>query len=166
MVFVGKRSYGIYLVHGAVLLAWTTILRRAAGLAFDALNRPTGDSRLLVTLMLFALGTVTSLIVADLLHRLVERRFIALGRRWSNRRSDTPEPAVALVRPHESPAKVAARRRQLDGVWAVPGSNQRPPACKFGSVESERRQEWSEPHGSACGHKRRVLRRSVRVRVF
>jgi peptidoglycan/LPS O-acetylase OafA/YrhL len=107
LVFVGTRAYGVYLVHLACLLAWIAVLRHV-GVSFDAAGRPAGEGRLAATLVLFALGTVSSLIVAHLLYRIVERPFIALGRRRSARLTVPRRPAPVRLRRQEEPAELAA----------------------------------------------------------
>jgi peptidoglycan/LPS O-acetylase OafA/YrhL len=85
LVHVGKRSYGIYLVHTMVL----SVLEKAMGGA--------GDPTVVLALALFVLGTALSLGVADVLHRLVEQPLIDQGRRLGSRkREPPPQPATLL----------------------------------------------------------------------
>lgn len=86
MRFVGERSYGLYLVQGIV--GW-------ALLKVVSLN---GGHKL------FLLATLASLLVADVLYRLVEQPFIRLGRaavtarsRRRARRSEVEAPAESTT---------------------------------------------------------------------
>lgn len=96
-VYVGTRAYGIYLVHLICLSVVVSAVQRVyPGAAFDALNRPTGSHRLDTSLLIFAVGAIVSVAVADVLHRTVERTFIGFGRRWS--RSIAPRAAIVPPR--------------------------------------------------------------------
>jgi peptidoglycan/LPS O-acetylase OafA/YrhL len=83
--FVGTRAYGIYLFHPLV----GEVLSRAL---------PTnGPVALQVVRLLLILAV--SLVVADILYRLVEKPLIAVGRRLTRRRSATGQPAGSRSTP-------------------------------------------------------------------
>jgi peptidoglycan/LPS O-acetylase OafA/YrhL len=77
MRWLGRRSYGIYLVHPLALAVWAKVV--PAGLPGRGLWLGLGCLAL-------------TLVVSDLAHRLVETPFIRLGRRWSARPAARPEP--------------------------------------------------------------------------
>ncbi|MGY1708528.1 acyltransferase family protein [Geodermatophilus sp. SYSU D00758] len=77
MRWLGRRSYGIYLVHPLALTACAKAL--PAGLPAHELWAGLGCLAL-------------TLLAADLAHRLVETPFIRLGRRWSARPRSAPAP--------------------------------------------------------------------------
>lgn len=67
LVYIGQRSYGIYLVHILCL--------RTVKLVF-----PVDTSHLWVSLLGLATGTMLSILIAELLYRLIEQPFISYGR--------------------------------------------------------------------------------------
>jgi peptidoglycan/LPS O-acetylase OafA/YrhL len=117
MTFVGKRAYGFYLVQMLCLGACRDVLRRVdTGLTWNASSEPTGRHALLASLALFVIAGIATLAFSDVLHRLVERPLISVGRVWSKRLTGTvpvapprmtegEEPALEVV---EQPAAVAA----------------------------------------------------------
>jgi peptidoglycan/LPS O-acetylase OafA/YrhL len=80
LVFIGRRSYAIYLVH---MLAVNIAVRVA----------PRFQSDLLTSIVWLTAAFGFSILVSDLLHRAVERPMIAFGRSLTGARS----PAVAGV---------------------------------------------------------------------
>jgi peptidoglycan/LPS O-acetylase OafA/YrhL len=83
MTWLGRRSYGIYLVH-------TLALTVCAKLVPESLPaRP----------VWVAIGClVLTVMASDAAHRLIEKPFIRLGRQWSSRPGTEPAPvAVAEV---------------------------------------------------------------------
>jgi peptidoglycan/LPS O-acetylase OafA/YrhL len=96
MVFVGQRAYGVYLVQMICLWFVVRVVQQVfRGVDFNSRSEPFGAGAWPVTLLIFLLGTLSSLVVADVLYRTVERRFIAFGRASSRRRATRPvgEPA-------------------------------------------------------------------------
>lgn len=83
MTFVGDRSYSLYLVQGLGGVVAASVVPRFGG--------PSSLTALAVL--------VTSLLLADLLHRGVEQPFIALGRRWTARRGAARQAADPAPRP-------------------------------------------------------------------
>jgi peptidoglycan/LPS O-acetylase OafA/YrhL len=73
MVYIGKRSYAVYLIH-----------RIAKGVV-DRVVKP-GSTSVPHELLHFALIVVLSLIAAEILYRLVEHPLIEVGRRLSSER--------------------------------------------------------------------------------
>jgi peptidoglycan/LPS O-acetylase OafA/YrhL len=84
MVFVGERAYAVYLFHILCLLTTINVLRHA-GVGFDGADHALAH-RPLVAGVVFVIGSVTSLALAEILRRTVELRCIAFGRRWAGRR--------------------------------------------------------------------------------
>lgn len=80
MRWLGRRSYGIYLLHPLALVAFDKVV--PAGL--PARGAWVGLGCLALTL-----------VASNVAHRLVETPFIRLGRRWSARPAARPEPAPA-----------------------------------------------------------------------
>lgn len=76
--FLSDISYSLYLVHGPVGLSMIEDLRARIGYGNAA-----------------ALALVTSLALAYIIHRFIERPFIEMGRRLSNRFKKTPQIAPA-----------------------------------------------------------------------
>ena len=85
MTWIGRRSYGIYLIHPLALTVCTKLV-------------PDGvPARALVV----GIGClVLTLVASDVAHRLVEQPFIRLGRRWSARPGTerVPVPLAAAAR--------------------------------------------------------------------
>lgn len=73
MRWLGRRSYGIYLLHPLAL----TVAEKAVPVGVPGHAAVVGVGCLALTL-----------VASDLAHRLVETPFIRLGRRWSDRWSD------------------------------------------------------------------------------
>jgi peptidoglycan/LPS O-acetylase OafA/YrhL len=84
-IFVGVRSYGIYLVHVICLAVIVAVMRDVPGVTFDSSDRPTGGSRWLTSSAILASAFCVSLLVAALLNLTIERRAIAAGRAWTRR---------------------------------------------------------------------------------
>ena len=83
-VFVGERAYGFYLVQMLCLVACRQVLQHLdPGLAWNSRGEPTGPGALAASLVLLLLATVATLAFSDVLHRVVERPLISLGRGWS-----------------------------------------------------------------------------------
>jgi peptidoglycan/LPS O-acetylase OafA/YrhL len=86
MVFIGKRAYGFYLVQMLCLGVCIPLVKRVIpGARFDGSDIPVGHNTVLVSLVTLALGMMTTLAAADLLHRAFERPFIELGRSLTRR---------------------------------------------------------------------------------
>jgi peptidoglycan/LPS O-acetylase OafA/YrhL len=105
MVYIGKRSYAVYLVNLICLSGCVAVAHKVApSVAFDAQNQPAEEGAWITTIALFSAVTVSSLIVAEFLSRTVEAPMISRGRAWSKRITGrrpvgpprfTPEPEVA-----------------------------------------------------------------------
>jgi peptidoglycan/LPS O-acetylase OafA/YrhL len=121
MVYIGKRSYAVYLVN-LICLSGCVVAARAVApsLAFNAEDQPIGGDAWISTVVLFFALTVASLIVAEVLHRTVEAPMIARARVWSRAIAGndpvtpprlTPEPELALAEApqHDKGAAAAAR---------------------------------------------------------
>jgi peptidoglycan/LPS O-acetylase OafA/YrhL len=86
MIYIGKRSYAVYLVNLICLSACVVVVRHLApSLKFNDLDQPARHGAWTASILLLAAVTVTSLIVSEFLHRTVERPMIARGRIWSKR---------------------------------------------------------------------------------
>jgi peptidoglycan/LPS O-acetylase OafA/YrhL len=82
MRWLGRRSYGIYLIHTLALTALAKVV----------------PAELPARTLWVGLGCLAlTLVASDLAHRLVEQPFIRLGRRWSAR-AEAP-PHVVQVSP-------------------------------------------------------------------
>src|SRR5262249_867844 len=107
LVFVGKMSYGIYLVH-----------RLATNVAEDMMNRlwpvqGPPETPNMVSAVALMLACIFSVIGAYVLRRLIEKPCIEFGRRWSKRIVDqgTAKPAplaVGTQRPASHPQRAEA----------------------------------------------------------
>ncbi|MFI6237330.1 acyltransferase family protein [Micromonospora sp. NPDC050784] len=91
LVFVGERSYSLYLVQ---YLAMTTVIALVPSYAGHSTR-------------LFVATTVVGLLAADLLYRWVEQPMIGVGRRFSGRGKVVP-PVPAVEPPSNAPAEPAA----------------------------------------------------------
>jgi peptidoglycan/LPS O-acetylase OafA/YrhL len=84
MIYIGQRSYGVYLIQMMCLsVAISTTRHVWPSAAFNAKTEPTGNGAWLLSILLLVVGTCASLLVAEILHRTVERPMIARGRVWS-----------------------------------------------------------------------------------
>jgi peptidoglycan/LPS O-acetylase OafA/YrhL len=81
MTWLGRRSYGIYLVHTLAL----TVCAKLVPEGVPARTLVVGLGCLLLTLL-----------ASDVAHRLVEQPFIRLGRRWSARSTTAGDQAPAV----------------------------------------------------------------------
>jgi peptidoglycan/LPS O-acetylase OafA/YrhL len=72
MVFIGKLSYGMYLIHGLGISGAQKLIRPGSG-------------RVDVNVLTFFLACAITVMAAYLLAVLIERPWIRLGRRWSQR---------------------------------------------------------------------------------
>jgi peptidoglycan/LPS O-acetylase OafA/YrhL len=81
MVFVGVRSYGIYLVHLICLSVAGPIVSRLLKVPLDEGRIPIGPHPWVPSLAILALGVGSSVLVAATLTILIERPCIAFGRR-------------------------------------------------------------------------------------
>jgi peptidoglycan/LPS O-acetylase OafA/YrhL len=87
LVYIGTRSYGLYLVH-----------RLAKGV-IDRLVAPNGS--LPEQIMRFVLITALGLLGAELLRRTIEQPMIALGRRLTSRMRQEPRTSSTPVTSNE-----------------------------------------------------------------
>lgn len=86
LTFIGRLSYGIYLVHVLALnvaqvICWNAARRLAPDVDVDA----AGTRPFLLSAAAYALAMALSVAVAYVLHRLIEAPCIEVGRRWSRR---------------------------------------------------------------------------------
>ena len=105
LVFVGERSYSLYLVQ---YLAMTTVIALVPSYAGHSTR-------------LFVATTVLSLLAADLLYRWVEQPMIGVGRRFSGRGKVVP-----ATPPAAPPATPASPRPPAPADRAIPGSGPHP----------------------------------------
>src|SRR5262249_33503066 len=96
-VFVGRVSYGMYLLHGLGTSAAQRVIRPGSG-------------RLELRLLTFALAALATVLLAWIVAILGERPCLRLGRRWSEGilRRETEAAMGELVVPH--PVKARPRR--------------------------------------------------------
>jgi peptidoglycan/LPS O-acetylase OafA/YrhL len=84
MVYIGKRSYAVYLVQMICLSICISVMKKALpGVAFSVKNEPTGHGAWAASIALLVVGTVASLLVAEALYRTIEGPMIARGRIWT-----------------------------------------------------------------------------------
>lgn len=99
LAWLGRRSYGIYLVHVLGL----SIARKLAGRLL-----PSGE------IVIFVVGMTISIVAAAVLHRAVERPFIQWGRQLSRRIRG--KAAIALSQqPVEESSRLATAGRRVEG---------------------------------------------------
>jgi peptidoglycan/LPS O-acetylase OafA/YrhL len=106
MVFIGIRSYGIYLVHMMCLSVVLALARHVPGITFGSFSRPIGPTAWPASLFILGLGFGSALLVAAALNVVVERPMIALGRRLT--RSLTGAEPIAPGRGTEPHAHAGA----------------------------------------------------------
>jgi peptidoglycan/LPS O-acetylase OafA/YrhL len=82
MRWLGRRSYGIYLIHTLALTVAEKVVPGGAPVR---------------TLWLGVGCLALTLVAGDVAHRLVEVPFIQLGRRWAGRRGRVPAPVPAVT---------------------------------------------------------------------
>jgi peptidoglycan/LPS O-acetylase OafA/YrhL len=87
--WIGRRAYGVYLVHVGCIWVVEILLRPGAG----------GPLRMAAT---YLAAAALSLGVAEILFRVVERPMTLVGRRISERMLSGPEAAPAALRPQPS----------------------------------------------------------------
>lgn len=86
LVYIGKRSYAIYLVQMIPIAGSEALARHVfPGIHFNGTYNPVGRGAWLLSVMFFVTCTVQSIALAEMLHRLVERPMIARGRLWTER---------------------------------------------------------------------------------
>lgn len=81
MVFIGVRSYGIYLVHAMCLAVAVRFAGRLPFVQLDRSHQAIGPHEWTATFLILAAGLGTSLLVATGLNLVLERPMIDLGRR-------------------------------------------------------------------------------------
>lgn len=85
LIFVGQRSYGIYLFHPLVVSVVDLVV-------------PAGGDSIALQLGRFIVTVIGSIVVADILYRLFERPLMEVGRRLSRKdKSAKPLPAADLL---------------------------------------------------------------------
>jgi peptidoglycan/LPS O-acetylase OafA/YrhL len=105
MTFIGKRAYGFYLVQMLCLGACRDVVRHLdPSLTWNASTEPTGRHALIASLALFVVAGIATLVFSDVLHRLVERPLISVGRVWSKRLTGTVPVAPPRMTEGEEPA--------------------------------------------------------------
>jgi len=81
VVFIGIRSYGVYLVHMMCLSVVIALGQYFLGFTLDSRGHLIGQDRWEASLLVLMCGFASSLLVATVLNVAIERPFIALGRR-------------------------------------------------------------------------------------
>jgi peptidoglycan/LPS O-acetylase OafA/YrhL len=86
LVYIGKRSYAIYLVQMIPLAGSEALARHVfPSIHFNGTYNPIGRGAWLLSVAFFLICAVLSIALAELLHRTVERPMIARGRVWTER---------------------------------------------------------------------------------
>jgi peptidoglycan/LPS O-acetylase OafA/YrhL len=108
MIYIGKRSYAVYLVNLICLAVCVEVVQRVKpSVAFNALDQPAEHGAWAVSILLLVAVTGLSLLLAELLFRTVERPLIARGRIWSERITGRKPVAPPRMTPEtEIPAPV------------------------------------------------------------
>ena len=84
MIYIGKRSYAVYLVNVICLAVCVEVVQHVKpSIAFNSVDQPANHGAWALSVLLLVAVTGFSLAVAELLHRTVERPLIARGRIWS-----------------------------------------------------------------------------------
>jgi peptidoglycan/LPS O-acetylase OafA/YrhL len=125
MIYIGKRSYAVYLVNLICLSACVEVAHRIApSVVFNSDNQPARSGDWAASLVLLVAVTATSLLLSELLHRTVERPLIARGRIWSTQITGRKPVAPPRLAP-ETEARPAAQEPEIA---AVPGPSLKQPA--------------------------------------
>jgi peptidoglycan/LPS O-acetylase OafA/YrhL len=85
MIYIGKRSYAVYLEQMICLSVILSIATRLPGVHVDGNDYPIGSTAWEVSLAILVVGTVASLMLAEILFRTVEQPVIRRGRLWTER---------------------------------------------------------------------------------
>lgn len=86
MVYLGKVSYSLYLIHGIVLMVANQIVKRA-------LPHPTSGQ----TWIVIAVALALSILLADLIFRWVEDPCRKRFKVWMDRQAPVAQPATQLT---------------------------------------------------------------------
>ena len=114
MIYIGKRSYGVYLVNLVCLSGCVAVAHKLVpSVAFDAENQPAADGAWVATVVLFAALTMSSLFVAEFLYRALEAPMIARGRAWSKRITGKRPIAPPRMTPQDDVAAEGAGAAQV-----------------------------------------------------
>jgi peptidoglycan/LPS O-acetylase OafA/YrhL len=122
MIYIGKRSYGVYLVNLICLSICVAIAHRVApSAAFNSHDQPARHGAWATSIVLLVAVTVTSLAAAELLYRIVEGPLIARGRLWSQRITGRRPVAPPRLTPEtEAPPIAVGGAILAPGVVAAP----------------------------------------------
>jgi peptidoglycan/LPS O-acetylase OafA/YrhL len=107
MVYVGKRSYAIYLIQMICLSVIVSVATRIFAVHVDGSDQPVGSTAWQASLVILALGTAASLVGAEILFRTVEQPLIRRGRLWTERitgRAPVTPPRLAAAPDEVGPA--------------------------------------------------------------
>jgi peptidoglycan/LPS O-acetylase OafA/YrhL len=105
MIYIGKRSYAVYLVQMVCLSIIVSVATRLLGVQVDGNDYPIGSTAWEWSLAILAAGTVASLVLSEILFRTVEQPMIRRGRLWTERitgRTPITPPRLAAA-PDEVP---------------------------------------------------------------
>jgi peptidoglycan/LPS O-acetylase OafA/YrhL len=127
MIYIGKRSYAVYLVNLICLAFCVEIAHRIApSVVFNSDNQPARQGAWAASLVLLLAVTATSLLLSELLHRTIERPMIARGRVWSKRITGRRPVAPPRLSPEaDAEARPAPQEPEL---VATPGPSLKQPA--------------------------------------
>jgi peptidoglycan/LPS O-acetylase OafA/YrhL len=136
MIYVGKRSYAVYLVNLICLSACVEVAHRIApSVVFNSDNQPARHGAWTASILLLLAVTATSLLLSELLHWTIERPMIARGRIWSEQitgRKPVAPPRMTPeteARPVDAPAAEPDETRDDEAaVAATPPQSLKQPA--------------------------------------
>jgi peptidoglycan/LPS O-acetylase OafA/YrhL len=127
MIYVGKRSYAVYLVNLICLSACVEVAHHVTpSVVFNSDNQPARHGAWAASLVLLAAVIATSLLLSELLHRTIEGPMIARGRVWSKR--ITGRRPVAPPRLSEEAEGEEVREPAHEVVVAKPAPSLKQPA--------------------------------------
>lgn len=108
MIYIGKRSYAVYLVNLIALSICVEVAHHVApSLRFNSDNQPAHSGAWTASILMLLGMTLTSLLLSEVLHRTIERPMIARGRIWSERITGRRPVAPPRMTPEtEAPAPV------------------------------------------------------------
>jgi peptidoglycan/LPS O-acetylase OafA/YrhL len=122
LVYIGKRSYAVYLVNLICLSICVEIAHRIApSVAFNTLDQPARHGAWATSIVMLVAVTVSSLAAAELLYHVLEAPLIAQGRVWSKRITGRVPVAPPRLTPETEVTPVAVGGTALAaGVVAAP----------------------------------------------
>jgi peptidoglycan/LPS O-acetylase OafA/YrhL len=111
MVYIGKRSYAVYLIQMICLSVIVSVATRMFGVEVNSADEPIGSTAWEASLAILVVGTGASLAGAEILFRTVERPMIRRGRLWTERltgRTPITPPRLAAAPDEVAPPTHAA----------------------------------------------------------